>query len=230
LSKKEKYIELKGSAYRLRMLVCVAVAELIVLGFFNLWPVNEANDHTNNEPTFSETPVVANDVIMTRQESRPPPPPRPQAPIPVPDDKIIEDKIIDLDIVNPSEFSDPLSEQAIGEQGNSDQVVGSPQTSPQVIRIVEPNETDAAQRANIKAEIWVSFLVDKEGRVEDASISKIKLFNRDTGESRIVQSIGYGLTEATLNAALQWKFRPAKNNGKPVRAYSTQIFTYGFND
>lgn len=180
--------------------------------------------------TFSEDAVTTPDVVMTRQQSRPPPPPRPQAPVPVPNDKIIEDKIIDLDIINPSDFSDSLSEMNTGEQGKSDQVVGNPQTSPQVIRIVEPNEPDAAREANIKAELWVNFLVKKDGTVEDASISKIKLYNRETGESHIVQSIGYGITEATLNAALQWKFKPAKNNGKPVKAYSTQIFTYGFND
>jgi len=226
----KKYIELKGSAYHVRMLACVALIELLILGLFHFWPASKSSDHTENKITFSEDAVTANDVIMTRQESRPPPPPRPQAPIPVPNDKIIEDKILNLDIINPSDFSDSLSETKAGEQGNSDQVVGNPQTSPQVIRIVEPNEPEAAKKADIKAEIWVNFLVAEDGTVEDANISKIKLFNKKTGESRIVQSINYGITEATLKAALQWKFRPAKNKGKPVKAYSTQIFTYGFND
>lgn len=211
------------------MLVCLAFAELLVLGIFNLWPLSERADHTSRQMTFSENAVDVNDVVMTRQESRPPPPPRPQAPVPVPDDKIIEDKIIDLDIVNTSDFSDSLSVQTVGERGNSDRVVGNPTISPQIIRIVEPNEPDAAKKANIKAEIWVEFLVGKNGDVVEANISKIKIFDRKTGESKIVQTIGYGLTEATLNAALQWKFKPAKNNGNAVRAYSTQIFTYGFN-
>ncbi|HKK47032.1 MAG TPA: energy transducer TonB [Balneolaceae bacterium] len=229
MANENKYIELKGSAYRVRILACLAVAELIFLGIFNLWPLTKASNNSHQDVSFSEKAVDINDVVMTRQESRPPPPPRPQAPVPVPNDKVIEDKIVNLDIVNNSDFSDSLSMQTVGENGNSDRVVGNPETSPQVIRIVEPTEPDAAREANIKAEIWVNFLVNKEGRVEDANISKINIFNRKTGKSQIVQSIGYGLTEATLEAALEWQFRPAKNNGKPVKAYSTQIFTYGFN-
>ncbi|MGD8426930.1 MAG: energy transducer TonB [Balneolaceae bacterium] len=210
-------------------MACIAVAELLCLGVFNLWPVTDSSENGSADVVFSENAVTMDEVVMTRQQSRPPPPPRPQAPVPVPDDKIIEDKIIDLDVVSSSEFSDPLSIEQVGEQGNSDQVSGSPQTPPQIIRIVEPNEPEAAKSANIKAEIWVDFLVDKDGKVEEANISKIKIFDRETGESRVVQSIGYGITEATLKAALQWKFRPAKNNGNPVKAYSKQIFTYGFN-
>lgn len=225
-----KYIELKGSAYRVRILACIAFAELIFLGFFNLWPVTGPSNNASQQVSFSENAVDLSDVVMTRQESRPPPPPRPQAPVPVPNDKIIKDKIINLDIVNNSDFSDSLSLQKVGEQGNSDRVVGNPQTPPQILRIVEPTEPDVAREAKIKAEIWVEMLVSKEGKVEDANITKIKLFDRATGKTQIVQTIGYGITEATLKAALEWKFKPAKNNGKPVKTYSTQIFTYGFND
>jgi hypothetical protein len=36
------------------------------------------------------------------------------------------------------------------------------------------------------------------------------------------------LLGASLTAAKKWKFNPATDNGKPVKAYSTQVFSFGF--
>lgn len=208
-------------------MACIIAAEVIALGFFNLWPVPNESEKTNQDINFSDNVVAIEDVVMTRQQNQPPPPPTPQVPIPVPNDKVIEEEI-KLDEINDSEFSDSLSISVKGSMGNSDKPMTNPQRGPSVIRIVEPTVPEAAKKANIKAEIWVSFLVNKEGLVEEASISQIKVYNRETGEVRTVQTINYGLTEATLNAALQWKFRPAQNDGEIVRAYTRHIFTFGF--
>jgi outer membrane biosynthesis protein TonB len=182
----------------------------------------------NRDPDFSEDVLAIEDIVRTEQANRPASPPKPQIPIPEPTDEIIEEEITEIDDLNIAESSDPLSEAKLGNQGDSDEPVSNPQTSPSVIRIVEPTVPDAAKKAEIKAEIWVNFLVDEQGRVEEASISQIKLYDRESGEARQVDSIDYGLTEATLDAALQWKFRPAKNDGKVVKAYTRHIFTFGF--
>lgn len=208
-------------------MACVIAAEIIALGFFNLWPVQE-NSEKNRDFDFTENAISIEDVVRTKQQSSPPPPPKPQVPIPVPNDKVIEEEIVELDDLNITEYSDSLSVAMVGSQGEADEPVTSPQVSPQIIHIVEPTVPEAAKKANLKAEIWVSFLVNKEGRVEEATISQIRMHDRETGDMRTVDTIDYGLTEATLNAALQWKFRPAKNDGEVVKAYTRQIFTFGF--
>lgn len=224
----QKHTDRRDSVYRIRIMACVIASEVLAIGFFTLWPILGNTNQTKQKIDFSNEAIALEDVVMTRQQNTPAAPPKPQVPVPVPNDKVIEDEIITLDDINITEYSDSLSMAVFGNQGESDEPVSSPQTSPSVIRIMEPTVPDAAKKANIKAEIWVTFLVDQQGTVEEASISQIKLYDRKTGEVKNVNSIDYGLTEATLNAALQWKFRPAKNNGKAVKAYTRQIFTYGF--
>lgn len=208
-------------------MLCIAVVEVIVLGIFNFWPIQEGA-REKQKPTFGGDAFFMEEAIITRQASTPPAPPKPQMPVPQPTDEVIEEEITTLDQFALSDYSDSLSVNEVGSAGNSDEVVSSPQRSPSVIRIVEATVPQAAKEANIKAEITVSFLVNEKGKVEDASIAQVKLYDRKTGEVKITDSIGYGLTKATLEAALQWQFTPARDNGKAVKAYTKQVFTYGF--
>lgn len=218
---------LKGSGYRVRILSCIVVVEILVLALFNLWPAQE-QDKTFQDVVFSEDDVMMEEVVITKQQESPPPPPKPQVPVPVPNDEIIEEDVVELDNLNLSDYSDSLSTRMMGARGNSDQAMSNPQTGPSVVRIVEPTVPEAAKQAKVKAEIWVNFLVNKEGQVEEANISEIRLYDDETDSYRVVNTIDYGITEATIKAALQWKFRPAKNNGQIVKAYTKHIFTYGF--
>lgn len=223
----QKHTDRKESHYRNRILACIIAAELIAIAMFQFWPSPDNTGEINQENNFSEDVLAIEDIVRTEQ-TEPASPPKPQVPIPQPTDEIIEEEITEIDDLNISETSDSLSVAMLGNEGDSDEPVSNPQTSPSVIRIVEPTVPDDAKEAAIKAEIWVNFLVDEQGRVEEASIDQIKLYDRESGEVTNVESIGYGLTEATLDAALQWKFRPAQDNGEAVKAYSRQIFTFGF--
>lgn len=224
----KKYNPSHGLVYRLRIMSCIILVELILLGIFNLWPAPENSRSKYSKVIYNDETVLMPEAVRTRQQSSPPPPPKPRAPVPVPRDEIIEEEIINLENVSISDYSDSLSISRFKGAGDSDNIASSPDQPPSVIRIVEATTPEAAQKANIKVEVTVSFLVNKEGNVEDASIARIKLYKGDTGKYNIVDTIGYGITEATLSAALQWKFRPARNNGDTVRAYSKQIFTFGF--
>lgn len=221
-------IERKNSDYKVRILSCLVIVEIILIALINLWPASEGTGETVQDISFSQEDSMWEEIQITHQESRPPPPPKPRVPIPVPNDEIIEEEIPDLEDIDISDFTDPLSEQKIGVQGDTDQVVSNPQSGPSVVRIVEPTTPDDAKRANIKVEVWVTFLVDQQGIVEDASISEIRLYEGNGEEYETVQSIGFGITESTLKAALQWRFRPATDNGDPVKTYTRHIFTYGF--
>lgn len=227
MSDLKKYIEDSENGYQIRVLTAIVIVELMAIAIFNLWPVKESTS-SGQQIDFSDDAIAIEDVVRTEQQNSPPPPPKPQIPIPEPTDKVIEEDPIELDDLNVSKYSDSLSVELIGSEGDADEPVSSPQVAPQVIHIVEPTVPEAAKKADIKAEIWVNLLVDTEGKVEEASITEIVLHDQESGEKRTVDRINYGLTEATLTAALQWRFRPARNNGQPVKAYSRQIFTYGF--
>jgi protein TonB len=168
------------------------------------------------------------DVIITRQQNSPPPPPPPQVPVPVPNDEIIEEETLILQDFDISHYADSVFVGKGTEAGSEGQIVSNPQISPSILRIVEPTTPNAAQRAGVKVQIWVNFLVNKKGDVEDAKITQILVYNEESEGFKNVDFINYGLMEVTLEAALQWEFRPATDAGEPVKAYSQQVFTYGF--
>lgn len=214
-------------SYRNRILSSIVIAELLAWSVFALWPVPN-QERTYQDIVFADNEAIIDEMVITTQKSSPPPPPRPQVPIPVPDDEVIEDEILTLEDIDISEYTDSMSVMGVGRVGNEDQVASNPQMPPSVIRIVEPTMPEAAKKADIKAEILVSFLVNKEGQVEEATISQIKVYNKDSKSYEMVDHIDYGLTDATLQAALQWRFRPAKNNGEVVKSYTKHFFSFGF--
>lgn len=222
-----QHIKKHENGYRIRIMMSIVIVELLLIITFNIRSSIDLSANPSNV-NFTEDAIAIEDIVRTEQQNSPPSPPKPQVPIPEPTDKIIEEEIIELEDLNISKYSDSLSLEMIGSDGDADKPVSSPQIAPQVVHIVEPTIPDEAKKANIKAEIWVNFLVDTQGKVEEASISNITLHDQKSGESKTVDRINYGLTKATLNAALQWKFRPARNDGEPVKAYSKQVFSYGF--
>ncbi|MDZ7681133.1 MAG: hypothetical protein U5J63_05310 [Fodinibius sp.] len=156
MSSKPEHTVHTDTTYRHRMMVCVVVAELIAIGVFKLWPAPASGDKTFQDIENSDA-VAIEDVVVTRQQDRPPPPPAPQAPIPEPTDKIIEEEIVEINEINVSDYSDSLSVAMRGSQGEAEKPTTNPQTAPSVVRIVEPTVPKAAKEANVKAEIWVTF-------------------------------------------------------------------------
>ncbi len=212
--------------YRNKLLFTLVISELLLLCVFRFWPVKAIEPKpiswADDEPI-----IFTEEMIQTKQVTTPARPPRPQIPIPVPNDEVLDEEVDILDFDNLLSL-ELLGEGDVGQQGDSDEIVGSPQEKPRLLKVVEPATPDAAREAGVKAEVFVTFLVDKKGFVEDIYISQIREYDSKGKKYNVVQSIGYGVMEATLVAAKQWKFRPAKNNGKAVRAYTTQVFSFGF--
>ena len=212
--------------YRNKLMATVIISELFLLSVFKFWPT-QANDSTVVSWVDEEPTIFTEEMIQTKQLTTPARPPRPQIPIPVPNEEVIDDEIEILD------FDDLLSlellgEGDVGQKGESDEIVGSPQVKPRLLKVVEPSTPDVARKAEIKVEVFVTFLVDAEGLVEDIYVSQIREYESKGNKYKVVPSIGYGVMGAALEAAKQWKFRPAMNNGKAVRAYTTQVFSFGF--
>lgn len=208
------------------MMSSIIVAQLILIAIFRFWPLTHVDD---DQPVYIPVrqEVFVEEIINTRQDVAPARPPKPQIPVPVPTDEVIED---DIDITEfDSELSlDPLGVGELGQTGNSDKIVGNPDRRPSLLKIVEPTMPDEARKAGIKAEVYVTFLVGIDGTVEDYFIDEIRKYTGKGNSFEIVNEIGYGIIAATLEAASQWKFKPAMDEGKPVKAYTTQVFSFGF--
>ncbi|WP_409028926.1 energy transducer TonB [Gracilimonas sediminicola] len=209
-----------------RFMLSLICAELLIICLLKFWPIPEGPPK-EDEDTFTDEVIYVENSIITKQTSAPAAPPRPRVPVPVPNDEVIEEEIDFPD------FEDLLSKyEADGEDGFSDaqgegEFVGSPEQPAGLVRIVEPTVPEAAQRANIKARVKVTFLVGTKGQVEDYYISEIRVYDRE-GNYEVVNQIGYGIMEAVLQAAAKWRFTPAKDDGRLVKTYVENSFNIGF--
>lgn len=216
-----------GKNYRIHILINIIVVEFLLIGLFKYWPkIKTSSDVQNFAP--AEHPLILSDITITRQGGTPPMPPMPAIPVAVPNNTIIKDPIPDLNLNNSLNLKGlPGNEGLGGEGGGPPSIASNPKVPPSVVKIVEPAVPPAAKKANIKVEIVVNFLVNTDGKVDKATITQIKLYNNDLKEYKVVKSIGYGIPKATIDAAMQWRFRPARQDGKSVRAYTKHIFTFG---
>lgn len=220
-----KLADLWDIEYHIKIMAGIVISEILLLAVFNFWPKSKA------EPVFqslepSEQPVVLDNVRITRQGNTPPLPPAPVVPVQVPDDKIIQEQLPQLDNIGNDNFSKMPKLKEGGDNGEG-AIAKNPERPPSVTKIVEPAVPDAAKRANVKVELIVNFLVNTDGSVADVSIAQIKLFNKKTGKFDTVKTIDYGIIDVTMRAAAQWRFRPAEQGGKKVKAYTKHIFTFG---
>lgn len=208
------------------MMSCIILSQLILIGVFKFWPAIEL-DSPISSYEIQDQEIFLEQTIATRQENTPASPPKPQIPIPVPTDEVIEDELEFLDFESSLNL-ETIGEGEVGQTGNSDEIVGSPQRAPVPVRIIEPSTPESARAAGIKAEVFVTFLVNVDGNVEDFFISNIRQYDKNGDRFTNVESIGYNIMETTLKAAQKWQFRPGMNNGKPVKTYSVQVFSFGF--
>lgn len=195
-----------------------------MIGLVRFWP---EGTYEPRDLSFDYVPeqVLMDEIQITEQVTSPPPPPRPRIPQPVPTDEIIEYDIeidFDLDLTELPELEEG---RGTGVFGDEDNIVSNPQVPPTVVRIVEataPEEVPDELKGRL--EMIVNFLVDEEGRVEEVSISEIRKYNN--GDYETLPFVQHGLMDAVLEAALQWRFRPARQNGEPVKAFIKQRFNY----
>lgn len=216
----------KSVHYRHRILLMLIVSELIALGVFFYWPSSDLEEFALNES--SQDLVTIEEVLVTVQSPAAPAPPKPRVPVLAPEYEIVEEDI-EIEEIQLPELPN-FSESEISGAGKADgEEAGGPVTNPSrppnVLKIVEPTLPKTGRK--VKAEITVRFLVTAQGNVEEVSISDITLFD-DKMNATKAQEIGKGVEEAVLEAAYQWKFRPAKNLGKNVSAYTRHIFSIGF--
>jgi TonB family protein len=79
--------------------------------------------------------------------------------------------------------------------------VGGGVSAPRAAWTPEPEVTEEARKAGVKATVVLNVVVGRDGRV-----SRIK----------VVRSAGMGLDERTVNTVKTWRFQPAMRDGQPV--------------
>ena len=206
-------------------MLSVVIVEVVILLSIHFWPTSEYIPQIDFEVPEQER-VFLDEIQITRQETSPPPPPRPMVPQPVPNDEVVEVEVeieMDLDIPDLPELEEGFG---TGLTGDEERIVSNPQIPPTVVRIVEATApTEVPEEYNGKLEMIVNFLVDTEGRVEEVSIMEIRLYD-DEGNYEQLPFVQYGLMDAVLKAAMQWRFRPARQDGEVVKAFTRQRFNY----
>lgn len=177
-------------------------------------------DITSLEPEevdLEEQEVVEmEEVIQTKQTETPPPPPRPPVPVEVPNDEIVEDVEIniggDLDLGGqldmpppPPPKEDEPEEDFFVVVEEMPELIGGLAELQQKIKYPE-----MARRAGIEGRVYVQFIVNEQGNVENA---------------QVIRGIGGGADEEALRVVKQAKFKPGMQRGRPVRVqYSLPIF------
>lgn len=80
---------------------------------------------------------------------------------------------------------------------------GGTLTSPEIIRQVRPNYTNAALQARVRGLVVMDAVVLPDGSV---------------GDVKVVRSLDkrFGLDEEAIKAVKQWRFRPARRSGGPI--------------
>ncbi len=159
--------------------------------------------------------VNMEDVIQTKQEEEPPQPPRPQVPMEVPNDEIVEEGTIDInaefDMSQKMSIPEPPGDPA---EEDEEQVFVIVEQPPQLIgglaalqqKIQYP---EIARKAGIEGRVFVQFIVNSKGEVENPVVTR---------------GIGGGCDQEALRVIKEAKFRPGMQRGRTVNVrYSMPI-------
>lgn len=219
----------RSQIHHVRFMSSLMAVLLVLIIAIRLWPPpGEAGAGPLVYDTRGQEVIELEEILPTRQSATRPPPPPPPIPIVVPDDVVLEEIEIDLadDVLITRDPGDdelppgPPAPTAGDERAR-------PEVGPRTVRFVEPEYTREARRRRVRAEVVVEVLVDERGQVRETRIVERFLLGSNPGDKQPVEAVGYGLEEAALAAAERWVFRPARQDGRAVRSYTTLTFTFG---
>lgn len=185
---------------------------VVLLLFIVAMKVEFVSKKQNVDLTEEQEVVKMEDVTQTKQEEKPPPPPRPQVPVEVPNDEIIEDQNLNIDAeIN---MDDPLEMPEEPPEEEEEDFFVAVEQMPQLKGGLgglqkQINYPEMAKRAGIEGRVIIQFIVNENGKVENP---------------RVIRGIGGGCDEEALRVVKQAEFQPGRQRGRPVRVqYSLPI-------
>ncbi len=157
--------------------------------------------------------VQLEEIVQTEQQAKAPPPPRPTVPIEVPNDEVIDDELLDLDVMldleeelvnlETPDLPDPIAE----EEEDEGEVFMVVEEMPSIIggreKLYEHVEyPKMAREAGLEGTVVVKLVIEPDGTPSGVTVLKS------------VHSI---LDEAAVEAIKQIRFTPGKQRGRAVR-------------
>jgi hypothetical protein len=216
--------------YYVRIKVAVIVMLMMTIVLFKFWPQQDFvkiidMDFIEDQPMIMLDPTVV--TIQKKSIAKPPPSGNSRS--------VMDPEPVSYPnaVPTPPKPSGPTGNADAMGQSSQQNSVAEPRISnkptrlPSVVRIVEPVVPEAVKINRIKAELTVRVLVGVDGSVEKAEILEIRSLNTKTGQFEKVNDIAFGIKEATLQAAMGWKFRPALEGSEKVKFWSKHLFTFG---
>lgn len=207
--------------YRVTLEAGLVLALLVTLGLFRA-PIQPVEKELQAVTSDQEI-VQMEEIRQTEQVEPPPAPPRPPAPIAVPDDEVLDDEVLNLDAS--LDLDEPVSERP-PPPPPPDEEEDVEEEEPEIFVIVEEmpeliggiaslqrkiRYPALAQKAGIEGRVIVQFVVNPEGRVENA---------------QVVRGIGGGCDEEALRVVRMAEFEPGRQRGKPVPVRMTIPVTF----
>ena len=198
--------------YGLTVEIGLVLALLVLLGLFHL--------DLQFEPEFDTTAVQQEvmqmeEIVQTEQIQKPPPPPRPQLPVVVADDVILDDVELNLDaaldIGSPLEDlppPPPAPEEPVEEvEEEEDEIFIVVEHMPELIGGIEALQKEIkypelARQAGVNGRVFVQFIVNENGNVTSPVV---------------LRGIGGGCDEEALRVVKKARFKPGMQRGKPVK-------------
>jgi protein TonB len=191
---------------RLDIALLISLSFIIIL-FFSF----RQFDFDNSDLSFLEIPIIIINTPLTKQLQRPPRPSRPQLPVEVDDDELLDNVTIqptDIDQIYYAKDSlfinKPVDDEIYEFYAVSEK--------PKLIHKTSPQYPQLAQKAGVEGTVVVTVTIDKSGNVMVA---------------KILKSIPI-LDEAALEAAKEYKFIPAKQRDKYVKVRMNIPFVFKF--
>jgi TonB family protein len=164
------------------------------------------------EVRFAPPPPAAQKQIPKKREKRrviPIPDPTPDEPEPIRLEDVEVPDFVPEDMVG--EFGIPDRPPGLGRGGVDAVPVSGNITPPVKIYYPQPQYTEDARRARIQGVVILEATINREGEVVDIQVLK---------------GLPMGLDKSAVETALQWRFKPATENGKPVAVFFNLLVNF----
>lgn len=194
--------------YVILLEIGMVVTLLIFIGIFTMQlPAKEVHKNMVEKQDV----VNVKDIVRTKQQEKPPAPPKPQVPVEVPNDEVVNEQNFnlnaDLDMGNALDIPKPPEQKEKNKKDKEENVFVVVEQQPKLVGGLKSLQKkikypDMARKAGIEGRVYVQFIVNKKGQVENP---------------HVIRGIGGGCDKEALRVIKQAKFKPGLQRGRPVK-------------
>jgi TonB family protein len=165
-----------------------------------------------HQARFAPPPPAQQQQIPKKREKRrviPVPDPTPDEPEPIRLEEVEVPDYVPEDFVGV--FGIPDRPPGVGRGGVDAVPVSGNITPPVKLFYPQPQYTEEARRARIQGVVILEATINRQGEVVDI---------------RVLKGLPMGLSESARDTALEWRFKPATENGKPVAVFFNLLVNF----